>query len=76
MVWVQAEEQGLLQREAMKPGEPGDIQTLGETEMRQLENRQSTIVICPEAKRRLSLLEKNDSASKKRLYQIKEVDGQ
>ena len=30
MVLVQAEEQRHLRREAMKPGEPGDIQTLGE----------------------------------------------
>lgn len=44
----QAEGQRPLREEAMKPGEPGDIQTLGE--MRQLGSRQSTTIICLEAK--------------------------
>jgi hypothetical protein len=73
MVLVQAEEQRPLRREAMKPGELGDIQTLGENASTWEQTVHHHYILG--GRRRLSLLAKNnDSTSKKGLYQMYKVD--
>jgi hypothetical protein len=72
MALVQEEEQRPLRSEAMKSGEPGDIQTLGKYASTWEQTVYHYYMLEGQRKLSSSLVEKknNDSASKKGLYQM------